>query len=99
MRRLNQRSTSRSAHGEERLRECCGRFGIAFPTAADLAVHERTVEEVRIGVVVDSLGYLSVDGLLSAVSGPPQDYCTACFTGRYLCPAPEPVDKFATEVR
>ena len=99
MRRLNQRSTSRSAHGEDRLRECCGLFGIYFPTVAEMAAHERTVEGVRRFVGIDSLGYLSVDGLLSAVSGPPQDYCMARFTGRYPCPAPEPVDKFAMEVR
>ncbi len=99
MRRLNQRSTSRSAHGEERLRECFGLFGIYFPTAAEFAGHGRSVEEVRSFVGVDSVGYLSVDGLLSAISGPPQGYCTACFTGRYPCPVPEPVDKFAMEVR
>ena len=74
-------------------------FGIDFPTAAELAAHERSVEEIRQMIGVDTLGYLSVDGLLSAVSGPPEHYCTACFTGSYPCEVPEPVDKFALEVR
>jgi len=74
-------------------------FGIDFPTAAELAAHDRSVDQVRELIGVDSLAYLSVDGLLSAVTGPPDDYCTACFTGRYPCPVPEPVDKYALEVR
>jgi len=74
-------------------------FGIDFPTAAELAAHERTVEEVRAMIGVDSLGYLSVEGLLAAVTGPPEHYCAACFTGDYPCAVPEPVDKLALEVR
>ena len=74
-------------------------FGIDFPTPTELAAHDRTVEEIRHIIGVNSLGYLSVDGLLSAVSGPPDDYCAACFTGCYPCEVPEPVDKFALEAR
>ncbi len=74
-------------------------FGIDFPTRAELAAHERTVEEIRDFIGVDTLGYLSVDGLLSAVTRPPGDYCAACFTGRYPCDVPEPVDKLALETR
>jgi amidophosphoribosyltransferase len=74
-------------------------FGIDFPTAAELAAHGRTVEAVREFIGVDSLGHLSVEGLLSAVSGPPEDYCAACFTGNYPCEIAEAVEKLALEVR
>jgi len=74
-------------------------FGIDFPTARELVAHERSVEEIRDFIGVDSLGYLSTDGLLSAVSGPPDDYCTACFTGNYPCEITEAVDKLAMECR
>jgi amidophosphoribosyltransferase len=74
-------------------------FGIDFPTATELVAAERTVEEIRNFIGVDSLGYLSVEGLLSAVSGPPEDYCTACFSGCYPCEVAEAVDKYAMETR
>ena len=47
---------------------------------------------------VDSLGYLSLDGLLSSVSDP-QSYCTACFSGEYPVPPHEEMDKHALERR
>jgi amidophosphoribosyltransferase len=74
-------------------------FGIDFPTSAELVASGRETEEIRDFVGVDSLGYLSVPGLLGAVSGPPEDYCTACFTGDYPCEVPEAVDKLALETR
>ncbi|MBL7224228.1 MAG: amidophosphoribosyltransferase [Candidatus Brocadiae bacterium] len=72
-------------------------FGIDFPTRTELVAAARTVEEVREFIGVDSLGYISVEGLLSAVSGAPCDYCTACFTGDYPCPVADPVEKLALE--
>jgi len=74
-------------------------FGIDFPTRDELVAGARTVEEIRTFVGVDSLGYLSVEGLLSAVSGPPGDYCAACFTGEYPCAITEVVDKLGMECR
>jgi len=58
-------------------------YGIDFPTKKELMAGERSVEEIKKFLGADSLGYLSEDGLLAAVSGPPEDYCVACFTGRY----------------
>ena len=34
----------------------------------------------------DSLAYLSLEGMLASVSGPPESYCTACWTGDYRVP-------------
>jgi amidophosphoribosyltransferase len=64
-------------------------YGIDFPDRAQLIAANREVEEIRRHVGVDTLGYLSLDGLLSAMGGPRQSYCTACWTGDYRVP---PVD-------
>lgn len=72
-------------------------FGIDFPTAEELIAHDRTAEEIRSLLEVDSLHYQSLEALLSAGSQPPEHYCTACWTGRYPVPVAEPVEKFAFE--
>ena len=58
-------------------------FGIDFPDPAQLIANERTVDQIAAYLGVDSLAYLSTEGMLSCVSRPPESYCTACFTGEY----------------
>lgn len=57
-------------------------YGIDMPTKEELLASSRTVEEIRDYLGVDSLGYLSLEGMVGAVEefGP---YCHACFTGNY----------------
>jgi len=74
-------------------------FGIDFPQQDKLVAYQRSVEEVRAFLEVDSLAYLSLEGMLSCVRMPPRDYCTACFSGRYPIDVTEPVDKFSLERR
>ncbi|MCX8045098.1 MAG: amidophosphoribosyltransferase [Desulfobacterota bacterium] len=69
-------------------------YGIDFPTRQELIAATKSVEEIRRMLGADSLGYLSLEGLLSPFKKP-QDFCTACFTGDY--PA-EPVDAQYKEV-
>ena len=57
-------------------------FGIDTPVQKELIASSRSVEEIRITIGANSLGYLSLEGLLSCVTRP-QDYCTACFSGKY----------------
>lgn len=57
-------------------------FGIDTPTQKELIASEYSVEEIRQHISADSLGYLSLKGLLSSVKNP-KNYCTACFTGKY----------------
>jgi amidophosphoribosyltransferase len=57
------------------------RFGIDTPTDAELIANQFTIEQLSEHLGVDSLGYLSLDGLLSAVGG--HRFCTACFSGDY----------------
>ena len=58
-------------------------YGIDFPDPTKLAATGRTVEQVRQYLEVDSLQYLSIEGMLSCVQGDNADYCTACFSGEY----------------
>jgi len=64
-------------------------YGMDFPTKKELIATSMTVEEIRRHLDVDSLGYLSIEGLCSAVSSKGDGYCTACFSGEY----PVPVEK------
>ncbi|MEX0856387.1 MAG: amidophosphoribosyltransferase [Gemmatimonadota bacterium] len=60
-------------------------YGIDMPSRAELIGASNSVEEIREQLGVDSLGYLSLDGMLDAVrdSGP---FCDACFSGNYTAP-------------
>lgn len=58
-------------------------FGVDFAEPSQLIAHNRSVEEIRAFLGVDSLHYLSLDGMLSCVARPAEHYCTACFTGDY----------------
>ena len=60
-------------------------YGIDMPTKEELIGSQKTVEEIRQHLNVDSLGYLSLEGMHSAVAaqGP---FCDACFSGNYSAP-------------
>ncbi len=72
-------------------------YGIDFPSRKELIAANHSVEEIRSFLGADSLGYVSVEGLLRAVSGKKEHYCTACFSGRYPLPVPEASDKYVLE--
>jgi len=72
-------------------------FGIDFPDQSKLIAHNRSVDEIRKYLNVDSLHHLSHEGMLSCVKLPPDKYCTACFSGEYPMDVDEPVEKFALE--
>ena len=71
-------------------------YGIDFPTKKELIANAMTLEEIRKFIGVETLGYLSIEGLLSAV-GRQGNYCTACWSGTYPIPFGEEGDKFALE--
>jgi amidophosphoribosyltransferase len=59
-------------------------YGIDTPTRAELVASSQTVAEISRVIEADSLGYLSPQGLLRAVSATEErSYCDACFTGNY----------------
>ena len=72
-------------------------FGIDFPNPDELIANKRTVEQTRDYLGVDSLYYLSHEGMLSCVAMSPEKVCTACFSGNYPVDVEEPVEKFAME--
>jgi len=58
-------------------------YGVDTPKRAELIGATHSIEEIRKYIGADSLGYLSLDGLLSAVGAARQSYCTSCYTGQY----------------
>jgi len=58
-------------------------YGIDFPSRKELIANRYSMKKIARYLDVDSLGYLSVEGMLRAVRLPKQRYCTACFTGAY----------------
>ncbi len=58
-------------------------YGIDTPRRAELIGATKSVDEIREFLDADSLSYLSVDGLVQAVSPRGSSYCTSCFTGEY----------------
>jgi len=60
-------------------------YGIDMPSREELVGSAHSVEQIRERLGVDSLGYLSLEGMMEAVkeSGP---YCDACFSGNYPAP-------------
>jgi len=64
-------------------------YGIDFATKAELIANGLEVEEIRRSIGADSLGYVSIDGLISATQVPSERLCSACFTGEYPMRIPE----------
>jgi len=58
-------------------------FGVDFATRDQLIAHNRTVDDVRRYLGVDTLHYLSLEGMLACCDRSPADYCTACYSGDY----------------
>ena len=58
-------------------------FGIDMPTREEFIANQKTTEEIRRYLKVESLGYLSVKGMLSMPSLPDGDFCVGCFTAKY----------------
>ncbi len=58
-------------------------YGIDTPTRKELIASSHHVDEIRRYLAADSLGYLSLEGMLKATGTDPAHYCDACFTGNY----------------
>ena len=72
-------------------------YGMDFPSSEELAINAHgSVDAIAAWLGVDSLGYLSVDGMMEAVEsarGEGGGFCHACFSGRYAVPVQEGVLK------
>jgi len=72
-------------------------FGVDMATRWELIAARKSIPEIKEFIGADSLGYLSVEGLIKAVALPRDNFCLACFTGDYPIPVQLEMDKLALE--
>jgi len=72
-------------------------YGVDFPTKEELLANDRTLEQIKEFLEVDSVGYLSLPGMLSCAALPQDHYCAACWSGRYPIPVDVALNKFSME--
>jgi amidophosphoribosyltransferase len=65
-------------------------YGIDTPNREELIAANMSVDQIAAALEVDSLGYLSLDGMLESAPDGPDGFCHACFSGDY--PTPPPAD-------
>jgi amidophosphoribosyltransferase len=58
-------------------------YGIDFSSRGELIAASKSVEEIRKFLDLDTLYYLSLEGMITATGHDPQSFCKACFDGRY----------------
>jgi len=68
-------------------------YGIDTPSRDELIAARLTPDEIAKDLGVDSLGYLSLEGMLQSVPGGPHGFCHACFSGDYPTAPPTDPDK------
>lgn len=75
-------------------------YGIDFHRSQELIANRyESLEKIRQYLGVDSLGYLSLAGMLSCLKYPKNNYCTACWEGKYPVRAEKKHGKFSLELR
>jgi amidophosphoribosyltransferase len=72
-------------------------FGVDMATRRELIAAQKSIPEICEFIGADSLGYLSIEGLIKAVDLPKDIFCLACFTGDYPIPVQLEMDKLALE--
>jgi amidophosphoribosyltransferase len=65
-------------------------YGIDTPTREELIAANLNIDQITQQLGADTLGYLTLDGMLESVPGGPSGFCHACFSGDY--PTPPPTD-------
>lgn len=71
-------------------------YGIDFPSRKELIASNKTVKEIADFIEVDSLEYLSLEGMLSVMKNS-GNFCHACFTGEYPVKIPKNQSKYLME--
>jgi amidophosphoribosyltransferase len=72
-------------------------YGIDFTSRGELIAAEKSVEEIRRFIGLDTLGYLPIEELVKATDIPQSDLCFACFDGNYPVPIDETFHKYVLE--
>jgi len=58
-------------------------YGVDTPSRSELIAATHSIDEITGFLDADTVAYLSLDGLLSAVGDERQNYCSSCYTGQY----------------
>lgn len=66
-------------------------FGVDFATRDQLIAHNREIDDIRDFLGVDSLAFLTLEGLLGVMHNDPESYCTACYSGDYRIDIEHPI--------
>ena len=61
-------------------------YGIDTPTRQELIASNHTIDEIKKYITADSLGYLSIEGMLGVIPDSDSGFCIACFSGEYPVP-------------
>ena len=72
-------------------------MGVDMADQSELIAANKSVEEIREMADADSLGFLSVEGLLKVAKGEKDRFCDACFTGNYPVPVQLQLGKLVLE--
>ena len=72
-------------------------YGIDFSTKGELIAAQKSVDEIRDFIGLDSLGYLHIDNVVKATDIPRENLCLAFFDGNYPVPINIKTDKFCLE--
>lgn len=72
-------------------------YGIDFPSKGELLASNNSMEEIKKFLDVDSIGYLSLEGMMGATTQPATNFCSACFTGNYPTAVIDDYDKLKLE--
>jgi amidophosphoribosyltransferase len=72
-------------------------YGIDFSSSGELIAAQKSVDEIRDYIGLESLGYLGINNLVKATDIPREDLCLACFDGQYPVPIDEKFTKRCLE--
>ena len=72
-------------------------MGVDMASREELLAANKSLDEIRSFIGADSLGYLSVQGLMKVVGGSDGGFCDACFTGNYPVPIQLELTKLSLE--
>lgn len=72
-------------------------YGVDFPTKEELIANDRSLDEIRDFLEVDTVGYISLEGMLDCAHLPNDHFCTACWSGKYRIPVQIALNKFTME--
>ncbi len=72
-------------------------YGIDFPTRNELIASSRSLEEIRKFIGLDSIAYLSLEGMVDAMPQRSDGFCLACYSGKYPVDISPRTNKFSLE--